>query len=110
MSAEQTLVSCNYLLVSCQDPLKFATLAFTAFASSAFGIKKLDFTHSVIHVLNFRDLCAAFGVHMLPLLEAEAINELLTQGRRSKTSKTKTLSQWATKEIRKLKNATSNSW
>lgn len=55
------------------------------------------------------DLCAAFGVHMLPLLEAEAINELLTQGRRSKTSKTKTLSQWATKEIRKLKNATSNS-
>lgn len=47
---------------------------------------------------------------MLPLLEAEAINELLTQGRRSKTSKTKTLSQWATKEIRKLKNATSNSW
>lgn len=57
-----------------------------------------------------RDLCAAFGVHMLSMLEAEPISELLTQGRRSKTAKTKTLSQWATKEIRKLKNATANSW
>lgn len=46
---------------------------------------------------------------MVGLLDVEPISELLTQGRRSKTSKTKTLSQWATKEIRKLKNA-NNSW
>ena len=42
---------------------------------------------------------------MITLLDAEPIHDLLTQGRRSKNSKTKTLSQWATKEIRKLKNA-----
>ena len=46
---------------------------------------------------------------MITLLDAEPIHDLLTQGRRSKNSKTKTLSQWATKEIRKLKNA-NNSW
>ena len=56
----------------------------------------------------FSDLCAAFGGNMLSLLDVDPINELLTQGRRSKTGKTKTLSQWATKEIRKLKNA--NAW
>mgnify|MGYP001500134034 CR=1 FL=1 len=54
------------------------------------------------------DLCSAFGGHMLSLLDVDPINELLTQGRRSKSGKTKTLSQWATKEIRKLKNA--NAW
>jgi len=46
---------------------------------------------------------------MLTLVDVEPITELLTQGRRSKTGKTKSLSQWATKEIRKLKNA-SNTW
>lgn len=51
------------------------------------------------------DLCAAYGANMITLLDAEPIHDLLTQGRRSKNSKTKTLSQWATKEIRKLKNA-----
>jgi importin subunit beta-1 len=54
------------------------------------------------------DLCAAYGRDIVGLLDVEPIAELLTQGRRSKTSKTKTLSTWATKEIRKLKNATSN--
>merc|ERR1719189_1063980 len=53
------------------------------------------------------DLCAAFGGDIVTLLDVEPISELLTVGRRSKTSKTKTLSTWATKEIRKLKNATS---
>jgi importin subunit beta-1 len=53
------------------------------------------------------DLCAAFGRDIVGLLDVEPISELLTQGRRSKTNKTKTLSTWATKEIRKLKNATS---
>ena len=46
-------------------------------------------------------------VAIVTLLDVEPISDLLTAGRRSKTSKTKTLSTWATKEIRKLKNATS---
>ena len=54
-----------------------------------------------------RDLCSAFGSDMLQLLDKESINSLLTKGRRSKTSKTKTLAQWATREIRKLKSAQS---
>lgn len=53
------------------------------------------------------DLCAAFGRDIVQLLDVEPISDLLTAGRRSKTTKTKTLSTWATKEIRKLKNATS---
>jgi len=53
------------------------------------------------------DLCAAFGRDIVQLLDVEPITDLLTAGRRSKTTKTKTLSTWATKEIRKLKNATS---
>ena len=53
------------------------------------------------------DLCAAFGPTIVTLLDVEPISDLLTAGRRSRTSKTKTLSNWATKEIRKLKNATS---
>ncbi|XP_035206788.1 importin subunit beta-1-like isoform X2 [Stegodyphus dumicola] len=53
------------------------------------------------------DLCLAFGQSMLPLLDNEIINDLLTKGRRSKTSKTKTLATWATKEIRRLKSAAS---
>jgi len=53
------------------------------------------------------DLCAAFGRDIVGLLDVEPISDLLTMGRRSKASKTKTLSNWATKEIRKLKNATS---
>uniref|UniRef100_A0A4W3JCR2 Karyopherin (importin) beta 1 n=1 Tax=Callorhinchus milii TaxID=7868 RepID=A0A4W3JCR2_CALMI len=51
------------------------------------------------------DLCTAFGRDVLKLVEARPmIHELLTEGRRSKTSKTKTLATWATKELRKLKN------
>ncbi|XP_054707548.1 importin subunit beta-1-like [Uloborus diversus] len=53
------------------------------------------------------DLCLAFGQSMLPLVDNEIINDLLTKGRRSKTTKAKTLATWASKEIRKLKNATS---
>jgi len=53
----------------------------------------------------FRDLCTAFGKDVLKLVEARPmIHELLTEGRRSKTNKTKTLATWATKELRKLKN------
>ncbi len=59
-------------------------------------------------IVSCSDLCAAFGANVLPLVDVEPIAELLTQGRRSKTTKTKTLSQWSTKEIRKLKNAAAN--
>lgn len=51
------------------------------------------------------DLCTTFGASILPLVDKEPITGLLTKGRRSKATKCKTLSHWATKEIRKLKNA-----
>ncbi|RXM32144.1 Importin subunit beta-1 [Acipenser ruthenus] len=51
------------------------------------------------------DLCTVFGKDVMKLVEVRPmIHELLTEGRRSKTSKTKTLATWATKELRKLKN------
>ncbi|KAL9958290.1 hypothetical protein ACROYT_G035289 [Oculina patagonica] len=49
------------------------------------------------------DICSAFGAQVHPLLEKQAINELLQEGRRSKTHKTKQTATWATKEMRKLK-------
>lgn len=55
------------------------------------------------------DLCTAFGGKVLPILDVDPIHDLLTQGRRSRVSKTKTLATWATKEVRKLKSAAS-SW
>lgn len=55
--------------------------------------------------MGYRDLCTAFGAGMLPLVDKEPIQGLLTKGRRSKATKAKTLATWATKEIRKLKNA-----
>lgn len=51
------------------------------------------------------DLCTAFGSSMLQLVDKEPITSLLTKGRRGKASKSRTLATWATKEIRKLKNA-----
>lgn len=54
------------------------------------------------------DLCTAFGTKLLDILDVEPVNELLTQGRRSKINKTKSLANWATKEIRKLKQNTSS--
>lgn len=49
------------------------------------------------------DLCSAFNTSMLPLVENEVILSLLNRGRRSKNSKTKTLSSWAFKEIKNLR-------
>lgn len=46
---------------------------------------------------------------MLTLVDNDSVTELLNQGRRSKTTKTKTLASWATKEIKKLKGGAS-SW
>ncbi|GFN99778.1 importin subunit beta-1 [Plakobranchus ocellatus] len=54
------------------------------------------------------DLCSAFGSSMLPMVDRDSISNLLTQGRRSKMQKAKTLATWATKEIRRLKNAASS--
>lgn len=51
------------------------------------------------------DMCLAFGTNVLNLLDQDPINDLLTQGRRCRASRTKTLATWATKELRKLKNA-----
>lgn len=53
------------------------------------------------------DLCTAFGSAMVPYVDKESIQALLTKGRRSKVTKAKTLATWASKEIRKLKNASS---
>ncbi|XP_073941881.1 importin subunit beta-1-like isoform X1 [Choristoneura fumiferana] len=49
------------------------------------------------------DLCAVFGARVLPLLEQRPLLDLLQAARRSRTPRTKTLANWATKEIRKLK-------
>ena len=66
------------------------------------GVTRKSF--SGVFVLH-RDLCTAFGKDVLKLVEARPmIHELLTEGRRSKTNKAKTLATWATKELRKLKN------
>ena len=61
-------------------------------------------------VLFSSDLCTTFGASILPLVDKEPITGLLTKGRRSKANKCKTLAHWATKEIRKLKNAAAQSW
>lgn len=66
---------------------------------ACFGLRVLFFC---------RDLCSVFGTDMLQLVETDCITNLLTQGRRSKTPKTKTLATWATKEIRRLKS--NSSW
>lgn len=52
------------------------------------------------------DLCAAFGTPLLTLLENEHINKLLQDGRKSRTARTKQLSGWASKEIKKLREPT----
>lgn len=48
---------------------------------------------------------SAFGGHILPIVDVEPIHNVLTQGRRAKNSRTRTVANWATKEIRKLQNA-----
>jgi len=53
------------------------------------------------------DLVTAFTTSILQYVEKEAVANLMTKGRRSKAHKTKTLATWATKEIRKIKNAAS---
>lgn len=62
----------------------------------------LGYSHLFLFLLR-SDICSAFGAQVHPLLEKQAINELLQEGRRSKTHKTKQVATWATKELRKLK-------
>lgn len=74
-----------------------------------------QFNNEIIFIFNISfiifssDLCSAFGSKLFGVLDVEPVNELLTQGRRSRVNKTKTLATWAIKEMRKLKTATS-SW
>jgi len=50
------------------------------------------------------DLVTTYGQQILQLVERESFEKLLVEGKRSKVMKTKTLANWAMKEIRKLKN------
>lgn len=52
------------------------------------------------------DLCTAFGLPVVQLVDSPPIQELLAQGRRSRVPRTKTLATWASKELRKLKTST----
>ena len=50
------------------------------------------------------DLVTSYGQVMLQFVERDIFEKLLAEGKRSKTLKTKTLANWALKEIRKLKH------
>lgn len=50
------------------------------------------------------DLVTSYGQVMLQFVEREPFDKLLSEGKRSKITKTKTLATWAMKEIRKLKS------
>ena len=50
------------------------------------------------------DLVTSYGQSILQFVERDSFEKLLTEGKRSKISKTKTLATWAIKEIRKLKH------
>jgi importin subunit beta-1 len=50
------------------------------------------------------DLVTSYGQSILQFVERESFEKLLAEGKRSKVMKTKTLANWAIKEIRKLKN------
>lgn len=56
------------------------------------------------------DLCSVFGEPMLHYVEHQSINRLLLEGKKAKTSRTKTISIWAVKEIKKLKQNQQTSW
>lgn len=50
------------------------------------------------------DLCSAFGPRLLSLVDDVTITQFLAEGKRSKASRTKSLCNWATKEIKKLRD------
>nr|VZH99051.1 unnamed protein product [Spirometra erinaceieuropaei] len=51
------------------------------------------------------DLVSAFGAEILPIVDVEPIQNILTQGRRAKSGRTRNVAIWATKEIKKMQNA-----
>ena len=67
------------------------------------NISYLSQSYNATFLFLCSDICSAFGAQVHPYLEKQAINELLQEGRRSKTHKTKQVATWATKELRKLK-------
>lgn len=50
------------------------------------------------------DLVSCFGQQLASVVENEAITYLINKGKKSKNNRTKTLANWASKEIRKLKS------
>jgi len=49
------------------------------------------------------DMCTTFGTQMVQAVDNQTFQDLLQEGRRSKTPKTKTLAVWASKTIRNLR-------
>lgn len=65
-----------------------------------------EITDSIIAVMAglVGDLCSAFGPALLAFIDNEHINKMLQEGRKSRVSRTKQLSSWAAKEIKKLRD------
>ncbi|XP_017494617.1 PREDICTED: importin subunit beta-1-like, partial [Rhagoletis zephyria] len=51
------------------------------------------------------DLLTVFGATMLPLVEQAAVQSMFVRGKKSKSSKTRTMSLWVLREIKKFKVA-----
>lgn len=51
------------------------------------------------------DLVSCFGQQLIQVIESPAIFNILERGKKSKNNRARTLSNWASKEIRKIKNA-----
>jgi len=49
------------------------------------------------------DLCSAFGPGLLTIIDDQHINKMLQEGRKSRATRTKQLSSWASKEMKKLR-------
>lgn len=62
------------------------------------------------------DLCTAFGPALLAIIDDQNINRMLSEGRKSRAKRTKQLSSWAAKEMKKLREQhipqpiTASSW
>lgn len=56
------------------------------------------------------DLMSAYEGKFYKIIDVEPIQQLLVKGRRSTETKTKQLSNWATKEIRKVAKTNQSSW
>lgn len=73
----------------------------------------LDHSLIIFSVVRFFDCCfdclsdivSTFGGDILPYISVTPLQNMLQLGRRSKSSQTRTVAHWATKEIKKLQNA-----